>query len=197
MGGRAGNNLFIQTGNNISYSPEFQASNGSIGSNGTDATPCKNTALRIRIDTHRYRYIPVFWTSFYADMNLDSRFVNPRCSIEYATTFAAIKNPEPIEPLKFTSELVEYKTFLRANMKIASQARTIRKAYNAIDSNGDLSSAFNVADLVIAINALERQFYELNEFVDLLPFYENLLRRLDDYSILMEISQRQIERWWR
>lgn len=184
MGGLAGNNLFIQTGNDESNSPEFHARNGSRGSNGTDATPCENTALRIRVDTYRSREVPVFWTHYHAALKLYSRFVNPRCSIEY--TSAAIKNREPIEPLKFKSELVEYKSFLRENMKIASQAKNIRKAYNAIDFNRDLSSSFNVADLVIEVNALESQFYELNEFVDLLPFYENLLKRLDDYSTLNE-----------
>lgn len=95
-----------------------------------------------------------------------------------------VEDPEPIEPLKFTSEIFEYKSYLRANMKIPSQARTIRKAYNAIDLNGNLSSAYNLADLVIELNALEKQYYELNEFVDLLPFYENFLKRLDYYGML-------------
>lgn len=80
LGGSAGNHIFIQTGNNRRNPPNFHVRNGLRGSNGRDATPCKNTALHIQVDTHRYNRFdfPLSWANFSAEFKVSSRFDNPR-----------------------------------------------------------------------------------------------------------------------
>lgn len=68
-------------------------------------------------------------------------------------------------------------------MKKSPLAKTIQKAYKAFDLNSDIDRAYTVIDLAVEANALERQFFELNEYVDFFPMYENLLRRIESCAI--------------
>lgn len=93
---------------------------------------------------------------------------------------------DPVEPLKLASGIIEYKAFLRENMKIASREKDTRKTYDAIESNAGINNRYSAADFALELNMLEEQFYELNEQVDFLPFYDSLLQRLDNYSMSNE-----------
>lgn len=95
------------------------------------------------------------------------------------TTAASTTTPTPRAPLKFTTSIIEYKTFLRKYMKFFSLAKAARKLYDSIELNPDISRGYGVTDFAYELNALEKQFYELNEFVDFLPFYDKLLKRID------------------
>lgn len=71
-------------------------------------------------------------------------------------------------------------------MKNSPLLKNVRKAYDAIELNPDISRAYRVADFVLELNALEKQFYELREHVDFLPFYDSLLKRIEAHAIANE-----------
>lgn len=119
---------------------------------------------------------------YYIEFLIENRFDYDKCSIRYVATTASITNPSPRASLTFTTSIIEYKTLLRKCMRIVSLAKAARKMYDSIESNPDISRAYDFADFAFELNALEKQFYELNEFVDFLPFYDNLQKRIESYS---------------
>lgn len=65
--------------------------------------------------------------------------------------------------------------------------------YDAIDLNPNISHAFAVADFAHELSTLEAQYFELNEHVDFLPFYENMLKRIESSAIAhKEASDRTV-----
>lgn len=119
---------------------------------------------------------------YYIEFLIENRFDYDKCSIRYVATTASITNPSPRASLTFTTSIIEYKTLLRKCMRIVSLAKAARKMYDSIESNPDISRAYDFADFAFELNALEKQFCELNEFVDFLPFYDNLQKRIESYS---------------
>lgn len=117
-----------------------------------------------------------------AEFSIEDQVKSNRCPIKYAINFTIPPMPRPVEPLKFSSEIIEYKSFLREIMKYLSWKKTIRKGYDAIESNAIVNSAYSVADFAMEANSLEKQFHELNGKVDFLPFYETFMERLDEYG---------------
>lgn len=179
----------MRTDNHQSDTPHIHARNGSRGIDGQNAKPCKNTALDIKVDVKRHNAL--VWSAAIGEVHhvkftIENRVNSNICQPVYTRSSAETHIPKPIEPIKFISEIIEYKTFLRTYLKDPSQAKIVRKTYDAIDSNAYINNAYSVADFVIEVNALEKQFYELNEFVDLLPIYDSLLRRIDAYGISNE-----------
>lgn len=181
LGGQAGKYIFLQTGSNINKRPKLSASIGSSGSEGTSAIPCKNTALEIRID-NLFHSLPILMLKLESEFTIENRVKNKRCVDRIISSTANIRKPIASEPLKVISAINEYKKFLRENLRHSSLRRAIREAYDSIDSNREINGAYAVADFAVEMNALERQFYELIEHVDLLPFYDNLRERIESYA---------------
>lgn len=182
MGGQAGNYIFLQTDSNKNKLPKLSASIGSSGSKGESASPCKNTALDIRID-NIFHSLPILMLKLDSEFTIEKRVKNKRCSDKIISSTSAIPKPLASESLKVIPAINEYKIFLRKKFRHSSLRRTIREAYDSIDSNPEINEAYAVADFAVEVNALERQFYELIEHVDLLPFYDNLRKRIENYAI--------------
>lgn len=182
LGGQAGKYIFLQTGSRKNKLPKLSAIIGSNGSEGTSATTCKNTALEIRID-NIFHSLPILMLKLESKFIIENRVKNKRCSDEIISSTAAIPRPLVSETLKVIPAINEYKIFLRENLRHSPLRRAIRDAYDLIDSDPEISGTYAVADFAVEMNALERQFYELNEHVDLFTFYDNLRKRIESYAI--------------
>lgn len=80
-------------------------------------------------------------------------------------------------------------------MKNAHQAEAIRKMYESIDSNPLINEAYTLLDLVKEANALEQHHYESGEYVDFMPFYENLLKRMNSYATVNQLNLSLADRY--
>lgn len=127
------------------------------GSNGQNATPCRNIALDVKVISTCHavsRFLAWFWGKVYFDVKFTNEHSveSEKCNLtlQYADVSAEAQIPN--EPLEFTSELIEYKTFLRENMKDSSWAKSIRKTYDAIDSNAYTNKAYAIADFAMELN---------------------------------------------
>lgn len=161
---------------------------GHVGENGRI---CQSKALDVRIDTYLTEYVGGY--KFWSDFWIENRVAESRCSTRYVNTTARIKVPQPREPLKFIPVVIAYKDFLRENMKNVPFGRSTQKTYDAIESNDDINDAYTVADFVVEANALEKQHFELDEHIDFLPFYDNLLKRIESFvSAKNKTSDREV-----
>lgn len=174
VGGHSGSYHFINTDIGEIYSGNVHARSGSRGENGHNGSLCKNTALDIRVTIPKILFINTQFT-------VENSLYSDRCTLDLVSSAAAKQIPKPNEPLKFTSEIIEYKTFLRENMNDPSQAESIRKTYDAIDSNAYINKAYSVADFETELYTLDNQSFGVDLFVDVVTLYDSLLSRIEDY----------------
>lgn len=67
-------------------------------------------------------------------------------------------------------------------MDIALRLHDLQKSYEIIDTERNVDRFYQLADYVHELDVLEEQFFKLNDRVDLLPFYEGLLKRISKYE---------------
>lgn len=163
--------------------PQRFRKNGSNGTHGTTATVCKSTALELKIDTvlDEWPFYYKFSSTFYDKNRID----NPRCYTNYVYNTTKVPVPKEVNDDPFgsmKSAFFEYKSFLLANMKNPTLLKIIRKAYDAINSNFIINSVYTSKEFAIEANALEKEFFELNKCIDVLPLYDDLLNRIANYS---------------
>lgn len=135
VGGNAGDYIFIHNGNTGNGSPKYNAVSGSRGAKGKDATKCKSAALEILITGTLHAWVAVLVPMYQAnsDISIEHYVDSKKCSDQFISSTVATPKPTPMQPLEITSGLLDYKTFLGANMKNSPIAKTIRKAHDDID----------------------------------------------------------------
>lgn len=182
LGGYAGKHLCINTGAIEEKIPKFVAKDGVVGRKGGDTHLCRSLALDFKVNGKTIEIRGHRGVEFRLSdpIYIDSE----RCPTQYLKTNKT-KKPRD-RKFKFTPSLIEYKTLLRKYMKKSPLAKTIQKAYEAFDSNPEINRAYTVIDLVVEANALERQFFELNECVAFLPMYGNLLKRIESCAVVIQ-----------
>lgn len=188
-GGLSGNYIFIEIGISTYGTPMFNLNDGLHGRKGGDAEPCRSTALDIIVNTsiHQNLAFIVKKYSFKTVFCIENHIEDIRCRTRYEYTTLPVQSPSPRLPLDFISSIIEYKTFLRANMR--NSLVEITYTYDAINSNPDISQAYTVVDFIAELTSLEKQFNELKEYVDLMPFYNDILNRIENYVITIGEKQ--------
>lgn len=161
----------------------FNSTDGTNGKKGEDASPCKSTALKVKASTdfNLMNQLPAYELN--CSYSVENRVKDDSCPDTFTKTNERAAKPNPGKPLKVVPSVIEYKTFLRENMANPPLMQTARKVYAAIDSNANISGAYVVTDFAREINTLQRQYDDLREHVDFLPFYDNLLRGIKSYAI--------------
>lgn len=79
--------------------------------------------------------------------------------------------------------IIEYKSFLLESIiKNPSYQKIAKNSYELINANTAINSPYALKEFAMEANELEKQFYELNKHIDVLPFYNDLLKRLENFS---------------
>lgn len=118
----------------------------------------------------------------------------PRCPDNVIGSTEPIPPQKPRLTLDVASGIIIYKSILVENMNNFAFKSIIKKAYEAIESNPEIKQAFTVNAYAEEANALEKQFFRMNEQIDMFPLYQHLLNRIEGYSATSEASLPEVDR---
>lgn len=118
----------------------------------------------------------------------------PRCPDNFVGSSEPIPLQKPRLPLDVASGVIAYKSILIANMNNFAFKSTIKRAYEAIESNPEINNSYTVSAYANEANALEKQFFRMNEQIDMFPLYRNLLYRIESYSVTSEANLPEVDR---
>ncbi|XP_055309665.1 uncharacterized protein LOC129573302 [Sitodiplosis mosellana] len=195
LGGKSGQSSFLYTKaaffseEYLNYQPKIKRSDGSDGVKGQTAKVCESLALDLKIDTHLDE-APAFW-SFYSKFHSKNYIHNPRCSSsgDYAFDNTIISIPKySNEEVHVAEAIVEYKKFLLESMNNPILVDGIRKAYDILDSSY-LYVFYSTKSFAMEARILEEQYFKLNQHVNILPLYDNLLKRLENVTKMGSLSE--------
>ncbi|XP_055306114.1 uncharacterized protein LOC129570500 [Sitodiplosis mosellana] len=179
LGGHEGYFTFIRA-NNKSGLPKHTGNTGFNGLSGSDGSVCSTYQLDVSVICN---WSFVLWYKVKAKIQKMSSSLYSGCPVRYSYNEEKIAKPKPkSNKLTYALAVVKYKTFLLEKMSSESLLKTIQNTYNAIDFNSDINSAYLPTEFAIEMNALEMEFIRLNDHINMLPMYSNLLKRMDEYS---------------
>lgn len=176
-------------GNSSSILPNVNQKNGLTGNAGQNATYCRQIGCSLRACGHpldddmrelqtKFRYnVQRFHT--YCVGSKDSN----KCPIEHAVDETAPKKPASPIQLNVAPVIFDYKNFLFENITVPVFLQTIRQTQKILELGSDMSATSVFSSFALEANALEKQFYKSTDKYKLLPFHENLLRRIENYTM--------------
>lgn len=158
-----------------------------MGDNGDNVTPCQ-TMLKLviyRIRCKEALGLPFLITNVRAHYEYDGEYPDRTCKREESyTTFneeGRLKSTSNA-PLDITSLFSDYKSLIRRNLKSSIRLEEIQSVYDSVESNENVRGLYGAKDFVYEFSELEKQFFELNEQLDFLPFYDSLLGQIESFS---------------
>lgn len=134
LGGRPGESIFLMIGDKPTNAyPKINAEFGTIGKNGKNPKPCKNTAVDILIYTKQNEILFVSWfkSKFFIE-----KIPDPKCNPDVIVVNNTIEIPKPSSRKIFdvASAALHCKAFLLTKVMKPSLVEIIRQTFDAIDS---------------------------------------------------------------
>lgn len=175
-GGKPGYYSFLLRGNPSQSLPSEIKKDGINGVNGQKAKKCLNMGKVLRIcDMETGAFNVKMRVKPIREENSDFCHYNP------IRDDSPIKKPNPPKKMDATPTIVDYKNYLIEIIDVPAFLRTIRETQQALELSSDISTTDKFTSFAMEANKLEKQFYKSTDKFKLLPFHENLLRRIEDY----------------
>lgn len=192
LGGHQGLYSFVKADNDASHLPKSIANIGNNGQNGPTARVCKTNAAKIMVDSDTSNNI--FKRKRKIHFSFIKHVPESKCPDNIVESHAQMSQPNPRIHLNIALGIIEYKTVLFENMNKPAFQNVLQRAYDAIESNPELNAAYSMGAFAKEANALEKLFYKLNEHIDMFPWYQNLLKRIESYSNANEATMSEVDR---
>ncbi|XP_037025621.1 uncharacterized protein LOC119066998 [Bradysia coprophila] len=189
IGGLGGNPGAVQ---NIGQQrPIFVNETGPQGENGVNVDPCETRRALVkyhgRCNSALWKLLKneyLVFTGTFHDFDYE---MDPECPPKpryKEFNEADRENPRPVAPFNVGKAFNDYKKLIRAGMteNTTLHLRDVQQVYWKLDGNEQVQSLYKIIDFIDELNTLELQYFDLQEYVDFLPFYESILKRLESFA---------------
>lgn len=192
VGGYGGDSNFICSSNEAKLLPKISSSDGNNGNSGKNGKVCETWMIQLSFYTEYSSWL--FWDKI---NNFESHGVNylhcdkcpTRTQVQWVVQPGAPEqNPHRLHgPLNVAQAMIEFKSFLLENMNDPA-VKIAQKAYEIINYDSTINDAYKAKDFAMEANNLERHFFELHKLMDVSPLYDDLLKRVELFSVKDEAN---------
>lgn len=178
-GGRIGYYHFESIEKNLNDFPINLSEFGREGLNGLNGDECETFARRVNV-IHSQQVILLVastTTQFFL-----KEYPDPKCFVKKLYVNAAWpKLPNKFKRLNFVSTALPYKEILLENMINPVLSKSIEKAYDAINMNSEPKES-TLNDFLVESIMFEKHYRTISKHIDTIPFYHNLLKRIQNFA---------------
>lgn len=183
FGGAGGSGHFICSSGKIDNIPKIISKSGNNGGTGRDGKQCKNLELIVSVATEIDNNL--------VRRNMRSKFYNKHhrhfkgCPLHSMKFYPGKPNPTRKrlrESINFVPSLIEYNLYLLRNINDPDD-NVAQSTYEIINSDPAINSAYTINDLATEANTLERNYSELSKYIDVLPLYDNMLKKIERFAV--------------
>lgn len=188
LGGSAGRKMTLLS-DKSSQAPKIIQNEGMVGDNGKNVEPCKTMTKLVEYSCYCEPppIIGFFMTGpFYGQYFYKRDQIDTECPREEQyTTYNTEKRvlPTPSDQLVYTQLFSDYKSLIIHNLNSNVRYGELWNIYEAIEKDENVRNSYSIHDIIYELNELEKEFYKMNEIIDFLPFYDNLVNLMDNYAM--------------